>query len=578
MASAAGEQVRRYPRRRALRTRAVVAKRRAQIAFLILLVLLAALLAVGGYASHELYHSAEDRYIGVVLPLRTTIRDLQLDVVEEETGMRGYMITSNRDSLDPYFTGRKAAAADLARMTRLTANHPELAARLEVLQNQVHGLRGFYDQLITFVADGKIGRQRAGRELLSSQGLFSQFVTTAGQMETDIQRLVDSTRADQRKTYNRAFGTLVIAGLLALAIAGYLLVKVPEQLRLLYAAEEEARLDAEQDANSARALAHVSDAVLLIDDGRRVRSWNEAAENLLGVDQSAAIGRMAQEVVPEYATIVEGGRRGDAFVPIRIAGDERWVAPALSTFEGGSVLTIRDMTERYLLERARADFVTTASHELRTPLTAIYGGVRTLLGHPDKLPDDQRLRLLRMIEQESAHLAQIVDQLLITAQLDRGALRQAEAPCDVRSLCESVLEAAEARNHAPATLVLTAPDDLEPLLCDQNLLRQVVVNLVENALKYSPNGGRIELAITDDGDDVRIRVSDEGLGIPLAEQEQIFEKFYRLDAEMTRGVGGSGLGLYISREIVSQMGGSLTVRSEPGAGSAFTLALPRRTA
>ena len=103
----------------------------------------------------------------------------------------------------------------------------------------------------------------------------------------------------------------------------------------------------------------------------------------------------------------------------------------------------------------------------------------------------------------------------------------------------------------------------------------MLVNLVENAIKYSPEGGRIEVRIADTPDRLRIDVQDEGLGIPPSEQARIFEKFYRLDAEMTRGVGGSGLGLYISREIVEQMGGLLSVRSRRGSGSTFTVTLPR---
>jgi PAS domain S-box-containing protein len=542
------------------------------------MLLLVAVLGVGAYAAHDLYYSAEDRYLGVVLPLQSATRNLQLHVVEEETGMRGYMITSDRVSLKPYFAGRDGVAKDLARIRQLTAGRAELTRRLHVLEGEIHGLRGFYDTLIAFVADGRLGQQRALKEVLDSAGLFAQFTQTSKLMQNDLARLVQSTRDKQARTYDRAVGALVAAGFLALMIAGWLLVKVPERLRILYAAEEDARLDAEQDANSARALAHVSDAVFLIDDSGRIRSWNEAAEQLLGVGRAMAIARPAEDVVPEYAKLVEGGRRRDAFVPVRVDGDERWFAPALSTFEGGSVLTVRDVTARHLLDRARADFVTTASHELRTPLTAIYGGVRTLLGRAGELAEDQRLRLLHMIEQESAHLAQIVDQLLITAQLDRGSLRAMAAPTDLRKLCESVLEAAEARNPAQATLVLDVPPDLERVLCDESLLRQVLVNLVENALKYSPRGGRIELTIANHGDAVRLLVRDEGLGIPPSEQEQIFEKFYRLDVEMTRGVGGSGLGLFISREIVAQMDGTLTVHSEPGAGSTFTVTLPRRAA
>jgi len=198
-----------------------------------------------------------------------------------------------------------------------------------------------------------------------------------------------------------------------------------------------------------------------------------------------------------------------------------------------------------------------------------------LLEREDDLDEAQRMRLLRMIEQESDHLAQIVDQLLVTAQIDRGRLRLDESDCDVAALCASVLDAAETRKPESIRLELLAPRSTRPLRCDSPRLKQVLVNLVENAIKYSPNGGRIQVRIADAPDKVRIQVTDEGLGIPPSEQSRIFEKFYRLDAEMTRGVGGSGLGLYISREIVEQMGGVLSVNSRRGSGSTFTVILPR---
>ncbi len=268
-------------------------------------------------------------------------------------------------------------------------------------------------------------------------------------------------------------------------------------------------------------------------------------------------------------------RSGGELTPVRIGGEERWLAISLSHFEGGRVVTLRDATAEHVLERARADFVTTASHELRTPLTAVYGSVRTLLDRWDELDEKIRHRLLLMIEQESEHLTQIVDQLLVTAQIDRGRLRFEERECDVAAICASVVEAADARKPDSIRLELVAPPSTQPLRCDPPRLKQVLVNLVENAIKYSPDGGRIEVRIADTPDRLRIDVNDEGLGIPPSEQSRIFEKFYRLDAEMTRGVGGSGLGLYISREIVEQMGGLLSVRSRRGAGSTFTVTLPR---
>jgi signal transduction histidine kinase len=465
--------------------------------------------------------------------------------------------------------------ADLAEIERLTPSHPELQARLRSLRLEIRGLHGFFDRQIVFVRDGSLGQRRARADVLGGDKLFRRFRTTAAAMQSDIDQFVDQTRADQRRTLERAVGLLVTSGVFALAIAALLALRVPERLRRLYSAEEQARIRAERGANAARALAHVSDAVVLIDADDRIRSWNAAAEQLFGVSFEAAVGRRIGDVIPSLVPFVEGSYADDDLAPVRIGDEERWLAVAVSGFEGGRVLTLRDATTEHLLERARADFVTTASHELRTPLTAIYGGVRTLLEREDILDEEQRLGFLRMIEQESQHLSQIVDQLLVTAQIDRGEMRLAEDDFDVQALCTSVLVAADARKPDSVTLALIAPAGATTVRFDELRLKQVLVNLVENAIKYSPDGGRVEVSILGDDDRLRIEVCDEGLGIPPSEQARIFEKFYRLDADMTRGVGGSGLGLYISREIVEQMGGSLSVRSATGSGSTFTVTLPR---
>jgi two-component system phosphate regulon sensor histidine kinase PhoR len=180
-----------------------------------------------------------------------------------------------------------------------------------------------------------------------------------------------------------------------------------------------------------------------------------------------------------------------------------------------------------------------------------------------------------MIVYEAEHLKKIVDQLLISTQLDRGTLRLAVREVDLVQLCENVVGAARARAPVGVLVALELPERVGAVQVDEALLRQVLVNLVDNALKYSIEGGLVLVRVRDEPEAATIDVVDHGLGIPTAEQERIFEKFYRLDAEMTRGVGGSGLGLYISREIVAQLGGSLTVRSELGRGSTFTVTLPR---
>ena len=554
---------------------ALAAKRGVQFSLLILLALLLAVVGNGLFATYNLYRSAEDRYVRVAFPLQTLTRDVLFRMSEEESGVRGYMITNDRRSLRPYFVGRRQVATDLARLRALVRERPSLAASLSDVEQQVRGLHGFYDRLIVFVADGPLGRDRARREALDGETLSRKFRNTASVMQRDIDEFVQGTRDQQRATYNRTIATLSVAGLLAIAVAVALLVRVPERLRRLYAAEQETRRRAEEGANAARALEHVSEAVLLVDSDGSIRFWNAGAEQLFGTAWRGAVGRSAAVVVPEYGRLVDAARRGERFVPLRIEDSDRWVDPAVSTFEGGSVLAVRDATAGYVLERARADFVATASHELRTPLTTVYGAARTLTARRDQLSNEQTGQLLLMVEQESEHLVQIVDQLLVSAQLDRGALQLDESEFDLRTLCGAIVESARLRAPPGTEIAFDTPLTVTTVRCDESLLRQVLVNLVENAIKYSVDGGRIEVRVLTESAGVQVEVEDEGLGIPPAEQERIFEKFYRLDAAMTRGVGGSGLGLYISREIVTQIGGSLSVRSVPDVGSTFTVTLPR---
>ncbi|HEY2777052.1 MAG TPA: CHASE3 domain-containing protein, partial [Gaiellaceae bacterium] len=352
---------------------AVAAKRRVQIALVVLILLLGALLATGVYSAFALYRSAEDRYIHLLFPLRTHAQDLTQQMVDEETGVRGYMITSQRQSLAPYFSGRANVRDDLAQISRLTAPRPELHALLGPIQTEIRDLDGYFDRQITFVADGQLGRARARADVLGGQKLFNRFRVDAVALEGAISGFTDQTRSEERRTFSRAIGLLAASGLFALAIAIFLIRRVPERLRRLYSDEEQARLRAEQGANAARALAHVSDAVVMLDDGSRILSWNTAAEELFGTSAESALGRLAGSVFPEFGVLVE--RSGGDLTPVRIGGEERWLAISVSRFEGGRVVTLRDATAEHTLERARADFVTTASHELRTPLTAVYGSV-----------------------------------------------------------------------------------------------------------------------------------------------------------------------------------------------------------
>jgi signal transduction histidine kinase len=262
-------------------------------------------------------------------------------------------------------------------------------------------------------------------------------------------------------------------------------------------------------------------------------------------------------------------------VPITIQGRELWISASGVDFGEGTVYALRDVTDEHALEKARSDFVATASHELRTPLAAIYGAIRTLRRADVDLEDADENAFLEIIEAESVRLAQIVDQILVAGQLDADAIDFDLETFDPADLAEGVVESAAL--HLPEGVSLSVTkEETQPIIGDANKLRQVLVNLVDNAIKYSPDGGDVEIRLESSNGEYVIQIVDEGLGIPSSERERIFEKFYRLDPQQTRGVGGSGLGLYICRELVERMNGQIEVESEPGRGSRFTVRLPSR--
>ena len=349
-------------------------------------------------------------------------------------------------------------------------------------------------------------------------------------------------------------------------------------------AVDNARLfrEAERGANAALALEYVADGVVLLDREGRVRHWNGAAAAITGVDEEDALGRPVREVVSGWDTLAAlvplvppGSAPRPVTLPLAHAGRERWVAVTGVGFGQGTVYALQDVTEEHALEKTRSDFVATASHELRTPLAAVYGAVRTLRRGDVELSEDDRTLFLEMIESEATRLATIIDQILLTGQLDAGAVEIDATECDPAEIAASVIDSAAM--HVPEDISLALDPDGSPrIVCDENKLRQVLVNLVDNAIKYSPGGGRVEIRLRRETSHCLIEVVDDGLGIPMDERNRIFEKFYRLDPQQTKGVGGSGLGLYICRELVERMNGQLTVASQPGRGSTFTVELPLR--
>jgi len=358
------------------------------------------------------------------------------------------------------------------------------------------------------------------------------------------------------------------------------------QRRVLVRQVEEQRLALERRA---RVLEHVDDGVFLVDDEGVIRHWNPAAEAITGIGSPEALGRRVEETLPGWeavaplipvASVPRPGSVEAKVVPLEFDGRELWLSISGVTFSDGVVYAFRSLTEERALEELKGEFIATVSHELRTPLAAIYGSAQTLLREDIELDESGQKRLLDVIAQESERLSRIADDILFANKLDSGQFVLGEKRIDLLALAREVVDQMRAcfASRDDISIDLEVPATIDSLVGDSDKLRQVLINLIDNAVKYSPDGGRIDVAVEARDGGVRISIRDEGIGIAPLEQRRIFGKFYRVDPALTRGVGGTGLGLYICRELVRRMEGRLSVRSEEGKGSTFIVELPVQAA
>jgi signal transduction histidine kinase len=241
----------------------------------------------------------------------------------------------------------------------------------------------------------------------------------------------------------------------------------------------------------------------------------------------------------------------------------------------GRIFVLRDITRESEAERMRSAFVATVSHELRSPLTLISGYTDTLLNAGPWDRATQR-EFLEIVARSAAKLAQLVDNLLDAAKVEAGVLHLEREPVRVERIAEQVVAHRRILTadhqfdvHLEAALPLADADPVR--------LEQILANLVDNAIKYSPEGGPITIHISRDADGLTIAVTDRGVGVTRMEAERLFERFYRVDSSLTRSARGVGLGLFICRSLVEAHGGRIWVESQPGQGSTFSFTLPALT-
>lgn len=325
------------------------------------------------------------------------------------------------------------------------------------------------------------------------------------------------------------------------------------------------------------------DGILAVDNAGRIILVNPVAEKMFNIRAADAVGRHLIEVIRSYELnefINESLRKGSVSVKELIfLPDEQILRVHVSPIETlsgkifGIVAVIRDITELRRLEKIRSDFVANVSHELRTPLTSIKGFVETLLDGAYKDPNLAK-RFLNIIDFETGRLNRLINDLMDLSQLETNQIKLNIETVRLPALIDEIIMIFDARLGEKSLSFSTyIPDDIPGVKADPDWLRQVFINLVDNAIKYTSCGGKIWIEAEEKGDFVEIRVCDTGIGIPSQDISRIFERFYRVDKARSRQMGGTGLGLSIVKHIVKSLGGEIKVESKVGKGSKFIFSL-----
>jgi PAS domain S-box-containing protein len=325
-------------------------------------------------------------------------------------------------------------------------------------------------------------------------------------------------------------------------------------------------------------LGNVADGIVAVDREGHVVLWNAAAEQITGVAASEALGRAPADVLQRSLEPDETSEEGRGLIQLQRGGEEIWLSVSEAVMRdpagavAGRIYAFRDVSGDRLVEQLKSGFVSTVSHELRAPLTSIYGFAETLLREDVAFGAEERRTFLGYIASEAQRLTGIVDALLSVARLEAGDLQVQLTPTDLRDVVTDVVSSAQREVVNGRRFVIDVPEEPLDASADREKVRQILANLVDNAIKFSPQGATVTVAARKTEDAVQVRVVDEGAGVRAGEQERIFRKFYRADAAPT--VGGTGLGLFIARGLASAMGGRLWMDPETERGASFVFELP----
>ncbi len=571
------------------------------IAFAVAVLLVA---ATGGIAVSRLQRTMDaGDWSRHALEVQQQIGDVLNGLLNAETGQRGYVLTGDEAYLEPYRTATEQIASDLARLQTLAADNSQQRANLARLTPLVNEKLRELAEVVELRRSRGIEAAQARVGLNIGKRRMDEARAVLREMESEEDRLFGLRMAKREARRRQTEMLMVLGNVLALLAMTASAVALQRQMGRRAAAERRTR---ESEQRLSTTLASIGDAVIATNTAGAVMFMNPVAQAATGWTQADAKGRPLVEVfrIVNEATrqsvenpvdkVLRAGRIvGLANHTILIARDGREIpiddsAAPIRDGDGeimGVVLVFRDVGERKQAERdrersiraeaanqAKDEFLAVLSHELRSPLNAMLGWVRVL-----KSDEAQRDRAVEVLERNIAAQTALVQELLDVSRIVSGKLELSLAPVDLAAIVQSTVDfqrpaADEKQLHLsyepPAGGVLFVDGDRERL-------HQIIANLLENAIKFTPPGGRVEVALAARAGRAWLSVRDDGAGIAPAFLPHVFERLRQADATQARAHGGLGLGLAIVKYLVERHGGEVWAKSDgPGKGATFEVALP----
>lgn len=558
---------------------------------LMVLAIPATILAIFLIMQNEFRDSRElRRLVDQSLEMRSALADFESLHLNIETGQRGYLLTEDRAFLEPYVAGKRNMSEHLRTLEEQLRDEPNMAGGIARLRHLTAAKLKFVDATIARTQAGNAAESR--RMVTSGQGrLLMDAIRSEVKRLDQIERarfanITRSGNRARRRTEAITYGLLAAFSLLLLGV-GSVTSKLMRERRAQVA--RASSLNARRFA----ILNGAVDGLLVLDENGDIRELNASIERLFGYREAELIGRHNTFLMADPPTMADSmaflrsvgsaglsgaGRRID-FTGRRKDGTIFETDVAISQFYSGGeklyVASVRDVTERKRIERMKTEFVATVSHELRTPLTSIGGSLGLLAAGAVGPLGEKAARLVTIAHNNCQRLIRLINDMLDIEKIESGQMNFDLRRMPLGPLIERTVTAnrAFAETHRVELSTEVPPWPIS-VMGDPDKLEQLLTNLVSNAIKHSPSGGRVEVRVRTKPGHACVEVLDRGSGVPADFRERIFGKFAMADSSDSRHKGGTGLGLAIAREIAVRHGGQVNFEDREGGGTVFFFDLP----